>query len=215
VVCKAIVRLVAVVIGVAVSAACPHGGYAADIVGIIEDISGPGAGVAAFDQLHEGERIELPAGTALTLGYFASCTRETIKGGRVVVGREQSTITGGAVRREVLKCPQPANLDIAAAPAPKLKFRGAAKADPSLVIFYTSPVIVLRNPGEVVIERLDHEETARVFAVDKVLDLAKQQVFLSAGGIYRISVGGAELMFRVSPEAIQGGGPLLARLLRL
>lgn len=191
---------------------------AATPVAIVEDASGHEAGVAPYDLLREGQTIDLPAGVSLTIGYFESCSREVIHGGHVVIGRQQSDVMGGgSVKRETLRCPQPARIEPAAAvvaPSPKLNFRGGPKQSPSLVIYYTSPVIMLTNPGEVVIERLDHIETARVFQVDTLLDLAKQQVFLSPGGVYRLSTGGSTMMFQVSPDAMQGGGPLLARLLR-
>ena len=67
-----------------------------------------------------------------------------------------------------------------------------------------------------IVERVDREETPRVFTVeDSFLDLAKQQVFMSAGGVYRLSSGGRELLFQVSMDAFEDGGPLLARLLRM
>lgn len=195
-----------------------HDAAAVTPVAIVEETSGHEAGVAAYDLLREGQVIDLPAGVSLTIGYFESCTREIIRGGRVVIGRQQSQIAGNPVQRETVRCPQPAKIELAAAvvpPSPRLSFRGGSKQSPSLIIYYTSPVIMLTSPGEVVIERIDHTETAMVFRVDTLLDLAKQQVYLSPGGIYRIGVGTSTMMFQVSPDAMQGGGPLLARLLRL
>lgn len=196
------------------------GVLAASPVAVVEDVSGIGAGVAPLDFLRQGERIVIPSGTRITLGYFASCVREVIAGGSVVVGAEGSEIAGGEFSREVLKCPKPIHLDqvtvATTAAVPKLLFRGERKGRPAMVIFYTAPVISLKNPGEVIVERVDREETPRVFNVDgPFLDLAKQQVYLSAGGIYRLSAGGRELLFQVSIEAFEGGGPLLARLLRM
>lgn len=194
-----------------------HESLAAAPVAIVEEAPNHEAGYAVYDLLREGQVIDLPAGASLTIGYFESCTREIIRGGHVVIGRLQSDVTGRPVKRETLRCPQPAKIEPAAAviaPAPKLNFRGGPKQMPSLVIYYTSPVIMLSNPSEVIIERVDREETALVFRVDAVLDLAKQQVYLNAGGIYRISAGTNTMLFQVSPDAMQGGGPLLARLLR-
>lgn len=193
---------------------------AASPVGLVEEASDAGAGIAAFDYLHKGERIVVPEGTVITLGYFASCIREVIAGGTVIVGADGSEVSGGTVSRDVLKCPKPVDLDrvtvATTAAVPKLLFRGERKNRPAVVIFYTAPVIALKSPGEVIVERVDREETPRVFAVDgPFLDLAKQQVFLSAGGIYRLTAGGREMLFQVSIEAFEGGGPLFARLLRM
>lgn len=193
---------------------------AASPVGIVEEASNTNTGVAAFDYLRKGERIVVPEGTMITLGYFASCTREVIMGGTVTIGTNQSEVSGGTISRQVLKCPEPIDLDhvvvATTAAVPKLMFRGERKGRPAVVIFYTAPVIALKNPGEVIVERVDREETPRVFSVEgPFLDLAKQQVFLSAGGIYRLTAGGREMLFQVSVEAFEGGGPLLARLLRM
>lgn len=187
---------------------------------IVVDVSDAAVGVAAFDLLRRGERIALPPGTTLTLGYLHSCVEEVIRGGSVVVGHGASDVTGGSVTRETLRCPQPAdlgNVTIASASiVPRSLYRSERKARPSLVIFYTAPVIALRSPGEVLLERIDREETPRSFLVEgSFLDLAKQQIFLSAGGVYRLTADGRELMFQVSHDAFQGGGPLLARLLRI
>lgn len=187
---------------------------------IVVDVSDTAAGVAALDFLRRGERVIVPPGTTLTLGYLVSCIQETIRGGIVLVGDGTSEISGGVVTRETLRCPQPANLDPVTVAStgvlPRSTYRGGSKGQPALIIFYTAPVIALRSPGEVLLERVDREETPRSFAVDgPFLDLAKQQIFLSAGGTYRLSAGGRELLFQVSFDAFQGGGPLLARLLRI
>lgn len=213
----AVGRLVA--LGVALGGVLlAHESTAASPMAIVEEAPGHGAGVAAYDLLREGQVIDLPAGATLTIGYFDSCTQEVIRGGHVVIGQRESQATGGQVKRETLRCPQPAKIELTAAvvaPSPKLNFRGGAKQTPSLIIYYTSPVIMLSNPGEVVIERVDHVETAMVFKVDTMLDLAKQKIYLNAGGVYKLSVGNSTMLFQVSLDAMQGGGPLLARLLRL
>jgi hypothetical protein len=69
-----------------------------------ESISVQDRGLASMDYVEEGQIIALPAGESLVLGYLFSCWVETIRGGRVVVGREQSRVVGGEVRRERVNC---------------------------------------------------------------------------------------------------------------
>lgn len=188
---------------------------AAGRTAIVEDISTSRAGIVALDILTDGQKIDLPAGARLVVDYVESCLRETITGGHVTIGLRESKVTGGTVQRETMQCPQPVKTETAAGPQPPLSFRGAVKPKPALTILYTSPVIMLMTPGDAVIERIDHPETSRSFRVETLVDLAKQQIFLTPGGVYKLSANAMELIFRVSPDAMQGGGPLLARLLRL
>src|SRR3546814_17801800 len=84
---------------------------------------------------------------------------EVIAGGTVVVGKSASDVSGGTVRRDVLKCPQPIDLSHvqvgSAVTAPKLLFRGNRKTQPASVIFFTSPVLAFKTPREVTDELVD------------------------------------------------------------
>jgi hypothetical protein len=74
-------------------------------VALVESIeNAPDAGVAFMDSLQPERTIDLGAGGVLVLSYFESCRRETIRGGRVTVGRESSGVAGGAVRSETFDC---------------------------------------------------------------------------------------------------------------
>jgi hypothetical protein len=71
---------------------------------LVEDVSAPKAGVEAMDSLSAGRTIVLGAGDRLVLNYTASCTRETIVGGVVMIGADKSKVTGGTVTRETVEC---------------------------------------------------------------------------------------------------------------
>ena len=73
-------------------------------VAIVEDVNGSEAGVGVFEYLEVGRLIRLSAGERLVLGYLNSCLRETIHGGEVMVGADQSSVTGGLVIREEVEC---------------------------------------------------------------------------------------------------------------
>jgi hypothetical protein len=71
---------------------------------LVEDVSAGVAGVEALDYVSAGQTITLGAGRTLVLSYLGSCRRETIKGGTVVVGPTQSTVTDGQVETQTMKC---------------------------------------------------------------------------------------------------------------
>lgn len=50
-----------------------------------------------MDYVEPGQVIRLGAADGLVLGYLKSCWRETITGGTVTVGTEQSQVAGGEV----------------------------------------------------------------------------------------------------------------------
>lgn len=191
---------------------------------VVEDLSPSVAGIEVFDFLETGRVIKLPANGKITLGYMQSCLRETITGGTITIGAQSSTVSGGKVQQEQLKCA--ANLALGSSQAGKsgaMVFRrgpGTGKTpanvpEPSVTLLYTAPVFAVEQPGELTIERLDQPETVLVYkAGGKLFDLAKAGKPLYAGGIYRAVLHGKATIFRIDPGAADGGGPLLLRLVR-
>ena len=57
-----------------------------------------------MDYVEPGQVIRLGAADGLVLGYLKSCWRETITGGTVTVGTEQSQVAGGEVARVLVQC---------------------------------------------------------------------------------------------------------------
>jgi hypothetical protein len=76
----------------------------ADPSAIVEDIEAAGADIGFMDYVEPGDELRLGDGERLVLGYFASCTQETIIGGTVTVGTTQSEVAGGSVKRAKVEC---------------------------------------------------------------------------------------------------------------
>ena len=71
---------------------------------LVEEIGEPHAGIAPMDHLAAGQMVVLRPGERLVLDYLGPCLRETIVGGVVSVGAEQSVVSGGTVSREKVEC---------------------------------------------------------------------------------------------------------------
>lgn len=195
---------------------------------LVEEVSASGAGVEAFDQVVAGRVIRLPSGTTLVLAYLKSCMRESISGGIVTIGAEQSAVAGGNVQRTRLECPGAAKLRSeqagqAGAAVFRAPPRPAASNKPEVVIYGASPVLQLPGGGgRLRIERVDQQDAVFVMGVENAqlqrgafLDLAAHGVSLAAGGLYRIGYGTAPAqLVRVAPRAQPGKGPVLPRLLQ-
>ncbi len=196
---------------------------------LVEDAKGKNLDVDFMDYVDAGRVIKLAPGDELVLGYLRSCWRETIKGGTVTVGAEQSTVEGGTVRREKVECDggkmrltqsQSGQAGVMVFRAPP---RPAQVAAPQTTLYGLSPVLDVKGGGSVTIERIDapgEKLTVQVAAQQlqrgAFHDLAKAGQTLVAGGVYRASAGpGREIVFKVDPEAKPGQAPVISRLLRL
>ena len=72
---------------------------------MVEDIkNAPSAGVDFTDYVFPGQTIQLGQRGELKLSYLASCRSETIRGGTVTVGEQQSTVSGGRVEGTQRPC---------------------------------------------------------------------------------------------------------------
>ena len=83
----------------------PTGPVAAQApVALVEEVRGNPAGVEFMDYVNMGHVIKLGPQDTIVLSYLKSCWRETIRGGTVTVGAEQSDVTGGTVDRVKVGC---------------------------------------------------------------------------------------------------------------
>jgi hypothetical protein len=73
-------------------------------VALVEDVNSKSAGVQSMDYVTSGKQIRLGKQDTLVLSYLKSCWRETIAGGTVTVGAEQSDVQGGSVQRQKVDC---------------------------------------------------------------------------------------------------------------
>ena len=68
-------------------------------VALVEEVRGRPAGIEFMDYVSAGKVIKLGRQDLIVLGYLRSCWHETITGGTVIVGTEQSDVQGGKVAR--------------------------------------------------------------------------------------------------------------------
>jgi hypothetical protein len=183
-----------------------------------------------MDYVEPGQVIRLGAADGLVLGYLKSCWRETITGGTVTVGTEQSQVAGGEVARVLVQC-EGGKMMLSAELAGKsgaMVFRQAPKVQaaaiphPQFTLYGLSPVFEVQPGGNLVIERLDEPGEQHRIAVTEpglvrgaFLDLAKVGVTLVPGAIYRAKLAEQQIMFKIDAQAKAGDTPLVGRLVRL
>lgn len=197
-------------------------------VAVVEDVSGKPAGVEFMDYVEPGKVIKLAAGESIVLGYLKSCWRESIRGGTVTVGAEQSEVSGGTVDRAKVSC-DGGKMELAAAQSKQsaaMVFRKAPGPNtppkPQFKIYGRSPVVELRGGGTLVIERVDVSSGDRMEVAiapgnlvhGAFYDLAKDGKSLKPGGVYRAKVGDQQIVFEVDAGAKDGAEPVAGRLLR-
>jgi hypothetical protein len=199
-------------------------------VAVIEDITGPSPGVELMDYVEAGQVIKLGQQDTVVIGYLKSCWRETITGGTVTVGKEQSNIQGGRVERSITPCDagkmlltaKLANTDVSEAAAFRAPPRRQAAPRPEFTLYGLSPVVEVKPNGTLVIERLDEpgERHEIALGADRLVrgaffDTAKAGIALAAGGVYRVKAGKQEMVFKIDPGAASGRSPIAGRLIRL
>ena len=197
---------------------------------VVEEVQGNVPGIAFMDYVDPGQVIHLGAQDRIVLGYLKSCWRETISGGTVTIGAEQSEVAGGEVARAKVAC-EGGKMMLSAELAGKsgaMVFRqvpkpqAAALPHAQFTLYGLSPVFEVRPPGKLVIERLDQPGERHEISVTEAqlvrgafLDLAKSGVALAPGGIYRAKLADREIVFKIDADAKPGDVPLVGRLARL
>jgi hypothetical protein len=199
-------------------------------VALVEDVSSKSAGVEFMDYVPLGKVIRLGKNDTLVLSYLKSCWRETITGGNVKVGAEQSEVENGKVERRKVDCDggkliltaQQASQSAGMVVRGMVESRPHQTPEPQITLFGVSPVIEIKGGGDLMIERLDQpgERLAIKVAGPQLkrgafYDLASAGKALAPGGTYRASVGGRQIVFKVDPAAKPGTSPVVGRLLRL
>ena len=198
---------------------------------LVEEITGKPDGIELMDYVAPGKVIALRPRDGIVLGYIRSCWRETIQGGTVRVGQDQSEVSGGSVERVKIAC-DGGRMELAAEQAKQgatSVFRDpnagrpkrATLPRPQFVLHGRSPMIELRGGGALLLERLDASGDTQTIELPpaKLLhgtfaDLADAGVSLAPGGLYLARAADQELVFRVDGAAVAGKTPLAGRLLR-
>lgn len=173
-------------------------------------------GLAAFEILDAGTRIELSGGLEIELGYFQSCVREQIRGGTVTIGEERSQIDSGTVERSALDCAPGVKLNAAERQESGASAWRVPVGETPLLLDNLSPVFVFRSPpGTITIQRTDRPADRIVLAVPGgSVDLAALGIKLASGGIYDISAGETTRRIEIDFDVTLSGGPAFKRLVR-
>jgi hypothetical protein len=192
----------------------------AQAVAILEEIAGASGKHEAFDELKAGDRLDLGVGGRAIVGYLGSCIRETIDGGTVVIGKDQSQIDGGKVARETIPCEatqlvlteSEAGKSATVSMRPMPWERELRQIVPSL-----SPLIWVGAKGQLTIERLDSEgrETVSLPIDNGKVDLAVHRVELVPNGVYELQAGKKKMVIKIHNNAQAGAMPAMSRLVRL
>ncbi len=197
-------------------------------VALVENVTGSPAGVEIMDYVETGKIITLGSGDTIVLSYMGSCVRETITGGTVTIGIDQSEVQAGKVARTKVQCD-----------AGKMLFAGdqavqfggrifrsvipfsASDSNPQLTLYGQSPIVELTSTGTLLVDRLDQASERDIVDLEneqllhgRFYDFAKRGKNLAAGGIYRMSFRGQEIVFKIDARAQPGNTPILGRLLR-
>lgn len=203
--------------------------FAQSPVAIVEDVEGKVQGVEFMDYVAPGKIIKLGPKATVVLGYLKSCWRETITGGIVVVGSEQSSVQGGDVQRIKVPCDARAVQlsDREARQSAATTFR-AVTTEPGAAprrlptLYGTSPLVEARGSALLVIERIDGAGERYAIplkggasARGRFYDFAKNGQSLTPGGTYLATLGPRRFTFLVDASATSGPTPIVGRLLRL
>lgn len=161
--------------------------------------------IQALDRLPAGTEFSLEASETMILAYPRSCIRETITGGKVTIGAEQSEVAGGeVVREEVKTCPEP-RLALTAAESQEsatIAFRGGTR-----YLFTQTPLLASRK-GNLRIAIFEGETLVReIKAADGVrtLDLAVEKLELEPGKAYRVQSDTNTVLIEIDAGAKSGG----------
>jgi len=207
------------------SAAAAAGGP----VAVVEEISGPPTSVDFMDYVELGKVIKLGPRDRIVLDYLKSCWRETITGGTVTVGAEQSRVQFGSVERVHIKCdggrmelsPE-VSVESAGLISRSLEKRpgGEPKTSPQVTLYARTPLFDVRAGDMLSIERLDKPGERLKFAIEPsklvrgaFYDFASANRLLAAGGVYRATLDAKQIVFKIDAAA-PPMAPVAARLLR-
>jgi hypothetical protein len=200
-------------------------------VALVEEVTGA-PGVEFMDYVEPGRIIPLNAQDTIVLSYLYSCVRETITGGVITVGKEQSEVQSGKVVRTTTLCDAGRMLlsaQLASQSAGTLLRNAKAKSAelksppaPQFILYGLSPMMELRaGGGTIEIVRIDQGGERYAFVIDNqqllhnaFYDLADRGLTLTAGGVYRATMGSESVTFRIDTSAKAGKAPIVGRLVR-
>jgi hypothetical protein len=198
-------------------------------VAIVEDVSGKMSGVEFMDYVETGKVIKLGPHDQMVLDYLKSCWRETITGGTVTVGNEQSQVQLGSVKRVRVKC-DGGRMELS--PEQSVESAGlisrsmgeqpggGRKTSPQVTLYACIPIIDVKVGNTLLVERIDKPGERMELSIQpaqlvrgEFYDFASTNRVLTAGGVYRATLGTKQIVFKID-DAAPPMAPLASRLLR-
>lgn len=196
---------------------------AASPVALVEEVRGNLPGVEFMDYLDAGKVIQLGPQDTIVLSYLKSCMHETITGGAVTIGTEQSEVSSGTVARDPIAC-DTGKMQLPSQVAQQsagMAFRSRPSLKPQFTVYGLPPMMQLPAPGRLVIDRID--QAGEHFAIDvdrehllhgAFYDFGQSGRTLVPGGIYRAAFGQQQVVFKIDPQSEPRGAPIIGRLVR-
>ena len=217
--------LATVAVGALATPALAHAPAPLVPTALVEDVKSTSADIDFMDYVGKGQVIKLGAGETLTLSYLKSCQHETITGGTVVVGADQSDVKDGQVVRDTVPC-DGGKIRLSSAEASKsaaTAFR-LQSADIHPLLFARSPAVKLPKLSDdertLVIVREGRKHERHELKLDDAavaagyLDLAQSNLSLAPGAIYEATIGDHSVTFQIDSKAKSGPAPIVSRLVR-
>lgn len=187
----------------------------AEPVAIVEEAPAH-TGLLFMDYLDAGTAFELAPAEKLVVSYLKSCLRETIIGGRVLVGFEKSSVKGGEISRDEYDC-SGRGMKLAPSQAQEsgvVVYRESDKYAAFAASYGTQPIFAPIENGQFLIQRVDaFEQPKEAAATGSRLDLQALDISLTPGGLYRLRGPTADFIFAIAPTAKAGPVPLISRLI--
>ncbi len=196
----------------------PQASAQAPAVAILEEIEGAAGTHEAFDELRAGDRLELGAKGRAIIGYLGSCARETIDGGTIVIGNNQSQVEGGKVARETIACEatQLVMTEQEAGTSATVVFRGPPWEKHVRQVVPSPSPVVLASGKSLQVKRLDEEEKPVTLPLKNGrVDLDAAEIALTPGGYYELTAGKKQMVIQIDPAATVDPLPPTSRIVRL
>lgn len=192
---------------------------------LVEELRGNPPGIQLMDYVTPGQIIRLGTDDVIILSYLASCVRESIAGGTVTVGQQQSNVKSGTVQRTKMPCgegraqltSQQANQSAAMVFRDASGFSGRSQVTLHSVV----PIIDVRGGSRLTVTRIDRKGERIKLLLDAgdlvhgaFYDFALANRRLTAGGIYRATLDGHSIVFKIHENASLIHTAVISRFLR-
>lgn len=187
---------------------------------MVEAISTQRDDVVEMDYLSPGQTISLAGDETLVVGYFLSCTQETITGGTVTIGEYESAVEGGSIETRFVSCDDQVvqfslNQQQAAGTTVLRPGEPCNTLVPDIVVYDVSPLVRPAIPSA----PIDYSPACEASSSDwpsvpstgKAIDFRGLGIELEPGMTYLLRQGEHNIVLLVSKLAERNAPSLIAR----